>query len=197
MCGQNSFEFDMPAGVNYINVKHTNISFGRSFSSFFLWYICTYIHRKKLPKRHSYEKRTRLTLMKLTPIVYTVYTRLGVKQLFFQFSLFEGHKIWWPKSIVLDYVGINLSVHHFWNTMYFLDKLCYIFLSIRLIRDYIRYYSTLCRPIINKLDYLLIAGNIFDRHKYQLAYTFLSLRQILFISFIACHSSTSSDCHID
>jgi len=41
-----------PSGVNFINVKRTNFSYGRGFGSFY------YVHvtRKKLPKQRSYEK---------------------------------------------------------------------------------------------------------------------------------------------
>jgi hypothetical protein len=31
-------------------------------------YVYTYVGKKKLPKRHSYEKFVRITLMKLTPV---------------------------------------------------------------------------------------------------------------------------------
>jgi len=59
-----------PPGVNFINIKRAHSSYERHFGSFFLrmyvrMYLC--IRKKKLPKRHSYEKRARLTLMKLTP----------------------------------------------------------------------------------------------------------------------------------
>jgi len=51
-----------PAGVNFINVKHTNFSYERRYGSFY------YVHvtREKLPKWRSYEKFVCLTLMKLT-----------------------------------------------------------------------------------------------------------------------------------
>jgi len=74
-----------------------------------------------------------------------------------------GHKIWLPKSIVLDYIGINLSVHHF--RMYFLTNFATFLINSPYSPLYTLLYGTLCRPRINKLDYLLIAGNIFDRHK--------------------------------
>jgi len=52
------------AGVNFINVKRARFLYECHFGSFFL---LTYTCRKKLPKWRSYEKRARLTLMKLTP----------------------------------------------------------------------------------------------------------------------------------
>ncbi len=51
----------MPA-VNFINVKCVRFSYTSHFGSFFL-VTCT---KKKLPKRHLYEKLVRLTLMELT-----------------------------------------------------------------------------------------------------------------------------------
>ncbi len=48
------------AGVNFINVFRARFSYKRHFSSLRMYV-------KKLPKRHSYEKFARLTLMKLTP----------------------------------------------------------------------------------------------------------------------------------
>ncbi len=54
--------------VNFINVKCINFLYKHRFGSFF------YIHttRKKRPKWRSYEKRVRLTLMKLTTGVVDV-----------------------------------------------------------------------------------------------------------------------------
>jgi len=52
----------LPPAVNFINIKHTRFLYERHFGSFFLR-----MYVKKLPKQYSYEKRARLTLMKLTP----------------------------------------------------------------------------------------------------------------------------------
>ena len=55
----------MKEGVNFINVKCARIFRTNVVSAAFFTYIGMYILRKKLPKRHSYEKRVR-KLMKLT-----------------------------------------------------------------------------------------------------------------------------------
>ncbi len=47
--------------VNFSNVKCTNFSYEHTFRQF--------LTRKKLPKRHLYQKRTHFTLMKLTALV--------------------------------------------------------------------------------------------------------------------------------
>jgi len=54
--------FCVRTGVNFINVKRTNFSYERRFGSFYY----VHVNRKKLPKWRSYEKRVRLTLMKLS-----------------------------------------------------------------------------------------------------------------------------------
>ncbi len=53
------------AGVNFINVMHTNFSYEHCFGSIF------YVHvtREKLPRRLSYKKFLRITLMKLTAVL--------------------------------------------------------------------------------------------------------------------------------
>ncbi len=73
------------SGVNFINVLGTNFSYERHFGS--LFYVL--VTREKLPKQISYKKFSNKTLMKLTPILLSLfkwlYTSLQIK--FWQHSL--------------------------------------------------------------------------------------------------------------
>jgi hypothetical protein len=53
-------------GVNFIDISCALFLYECYFGSFFSTYVCTYVHKKKLPKQHSYEKSMQKTLMKLT-----------------------------------------------------------------------------------------------------------------------------------
>ncbi len=115
-------------GVNFINVKHTNFSYKMSFRQLLL---CT-CNQKKPPKRHSYEKFVRLTLMKLTA---GLKTNMFILQPFLSIFLSSPFLIPFPlfsfQSIYIFLPSLSILLTIFFKLLFSLFALIiFVYLSL-------------------------------------------------------------------